>query len=269
VSDFDAVLERLLSDPGFKAALAADPGRALAGYRLTPDEVELLGVQLSADTGGNSQVEQRTSKASLFGLLGSMTGAGFGHAGGGAQGMQGAGVQGAGVQGGHGGFGGGTSGVGNTWPEVTEGPAQSGFGGGAGQIGTPVGGGHGSIGQSLDGIVHSGQGGQVPSGYHPNVDVDGDGNWDQYTVRARGDGGVDVVADMDHDGRADFVGHDVNRDGIVDSADYDEDHDGRLETHMTDVNGDGWMDTRAVDPQASTPTGQTWTADGQRFGPAG
>src|SRR5204863_9481623 len=42
MTDFDAALERLLTDDGFKAALAADPARALAGYRLTPDEAELL-----------------------------------------------------------------------------------------------------------------------------------------------------------------------------------------------------------------------------------
>ena len=49
MTDFDAALERLLTDDGFKAALAADPARALAGYRLTPDEVELLSAQVSTD----------------------------------------------------------------------------------------------------------------------------------------------------------------------------------------------------------------------------
>jgi hypothetical protein len=82
--------------------------------------------------------------------------------------------------------------------------------------------------------------------------VDGDGAWDQYTVRARSDGGIDVVADMDHDGRPDFIGHDDNADGIIDRADYDRDHDGVFETHMTDTNGDGWMDRTTVDPRSGT-----------------
>ena len=87
----------------------------------------------------------------------------------------------------------------------------------------------------------------APTDYHPHVDVDGDGQWDRYTARGRADGGVDVTADMDHDGRVDFVGHDDNRDGLVDRADYDKNHDGRLETHMSDGDGDGWMDRTAVD----------------------
>ena len=36
MSDFDDLLERLLLDLEFKAALAADPDRALSGYRSTP-----------------------------------------------------------------------------------------------------------------------------------------------------------------------------------------------------------------------------------------
>ena len=249
MSDFDTVLERLLSDPGFKAALAADPARALAGYQLSPDEVELLGVQVSGDAGGNSQVEQRTSKASLFGMLGSMAGAGFGHHG------DSAGFAGAsqGVSGGT-----GQASIGDSWSTVSEGPAHTGVGGATAEIGTPMGGhvagigspGGGGIGAPLDHVVHSGQGGSVPAGYHPHVDADGDGKWDQYTVRGRADGGVDIYVDIDHDGRADFVGHDYNRDGIIDSADYDSDHDGRFDTHMTDTNGDGWMDTSTRDPRS-------------------
>lgn len=51
MSDFDAVLERLLTDPAFAAALAADPAAALAGYRLDSDEVRLLHTQVGADPG--------------------------------------------------------------------------------------------------------------------------------------------------------------------------------------------------------------------------
>jgi hypothetical protein len=77
VSDFDDVLERLLMDPGFKAALAADPDRALAGYRLADDERQLLYAQVSTDTGADRRVEKRETKAGLFGLLSPLTG-GFG-----------------------------------------------------------------------------------------------------------------------------------------------------------------------------------------------
>ncbi|HTJ40333.1 MAG TPA: hypothetical protein VL738_44625 [Dactylosporangium sp.] len=68
MSDFDEVLERLLGDPAFKAQLAADPQGALAGYRLTPDELDILRSQVG-DAGGQTHVEQRTSKASMFGVF--------------------------------------------------------------------------------------------------------------------------------------------------------------------------------------------------------
>ncbi len=77
MSDFDDVLERLLTDPGFQARLAADPAGALAGYRLTADELELLQAQVGGGDAGQSRVEQRTSKASMFGLFSSI-GSGIG-----------------------------------------------------------------------------------------------------------------------------------------------------------------------------------------------
>ncbi|MER7283975.1 hypothetical protein ABT369_57165 [Dactylosporangium sp. NPDC000244] len=78
MSDFDEVLERLLGDPAFKARLAADPQGALAGYRLTPDELDILQTQLGeAGGGGQAHVEQRTSKASMFGVFSSI-GSGLG-----------------------------------------------------------------------------------------------------------------------------------------------------------------------------------------------
>ncbi|MER7006631.1 hypothetical protein ABT297_26810 [Dactylosporangium sp. NPDC000555] len=76
MSDFDEVLERLLSDPAFKARLAADPAGALAEYRLTPDELDVLRSQVG-DAGGQTHVEQRTSKASMFGVFSSI-GSGLG-----------------------------------------------------------------------------------------------------------------------------------------------------------------------------------------------
>jgi hypothetical protein len=63
-------LERLLLDPAFKAALAADPERALVGYILTDEERDLLMARISTDAGQSARVEERTSKAALFGLLG-------------------------------------------------------------------------------------------------------------------------------------------------------------------------------------------------------
>jgi hypothetical protein len=101
-----------------------------------------------------------------------------------------------------------------------------------------------------------------PAGYHTHVDVDGDGHWDPYTLRGRPDGGVDILVDLNHDGRPDFVGHDYNADGLVDSADYDTNYDGVFDTRMYDDNGDGWMDRAVkitVDPDVN--------ADREGFGP--
>ncbi|WP_412737264.1 hypothetical protein [Krasilnikovia sp. MM14-A1259] len=82
----------------------------------------------------------------------------------------------------------------------------------------------------------------APKGYHPRVDVDGDGRWDHATYRGRADGGADILVDLNHDGKADFIGHDVDADGKVDYADYDKNHDGVFEKRMYDDNGDGWLD---------------------------
>src|SRR3954454_13663666 len=70
MSDFDAVLERLLTDPSFASALAADPDVALAGYRLDDGETALLRSQVAGDTAADvAKVETRTNKSSTFGLL--------------------------------------------------------------------------------------------------------------------------------------------------------------------------------------------------------
>jgi hypothetical protein len=72
MSDFDAALERLLTDPSFAAALAEDPDGALAGYRLDEAESDLLRSQVATDTSAAaSTVEARTTKSSTFGLLSS------------------------------------------------------------------------------------------------------------------------------------------------------------------------------------------------------
>jgi hypothetical protein len=70
MSDFDDVLERLLTDQSFAAALTTDPDAALAGYRLDAGEIALLRSQVSGDAGGASAVvEARTTKSSTFGLF--------------------------------------------------------------------------------------------------------------------------------------------------------------------------------------------------------
>jgi hypothetical protein len=74
MSDFDTVLERLVTDPAFAAALAANPDGALAGYRLSPDEVDLLHSQVGGDAGVERGVEVRANQSSVFGMLSPLTG---------------------------------------------------------------------------------------------------------------------------------------------------------------------------------------------------
>jgi hypothetical protein len=283
MSDFDIVLERLLADPAFRANLAADPARALAGFQLSADETELLQAQVSGDAGGQHQVEQRTSKASLFGLLSPLAGMGqgigdpIGGAGGASGGMSGMahGVDlGGPVQAGVEGFSSGaTQGFGDAATQGFGDAATQGFGdaatqgfGGAAQDGISAGddflnvvdqgqGGGGTgfdqaaggpLGQNLsdfDFNQQSGLGSSVDN-YHTRVDWDGDGKWDEHTYSARSDGGVDIVVDANHDGRADFVGVDHDRDGLIDESYVDTNRDGVLDAHYVDVNRDGWLDKR-------------------------
>jgi hypothetical protein len=70
MSDYDAVLELLLTDPTFSRRLAADPERELAGYALTDDERRTLTAGISADAGRTSTVEPRMTKAGLVGVAG-------------------------------------------------------------------------------------------------------------------------------------------------------------------------------------------------------
>jgi hypothetical protein len=285
VSDFDDVLERLLTDAVFKARLAADPGGALAGYRLSSDEIDLLRSQLSADEGGQHSVEQRTSKASLFGLLGGF-GGGFGglhdaaaHAGGATDG----GSAGMGDamprhlapgQGGEGPLGRnllghqmpsedaptahwqpdppnqsgqyGQSGLGSADQSGQSGLSSADQSGQSG-IGSSDQYGQSGLGSADPGVAQpTGGGGPAPVGdYQARVDVDGDGKWDAHTYQARDDGGVDIVVDSNHDGRADFIGVDHDRDGLIDESYVDHDHDGVADAHYVDDNGDGWLDHKA------------------------
>ncbi len=264
MGDFDTVLERLLVDEPFRAALAANPDAALAGYRLTADEVDLLRSQVSSGTGADRGVETRNTKSSLFGLLGSLTGvmesATSGPSmvppqpiGGGIGEFGAAGHGSLGLADGHGSLmaaGGQTTEATFGGPSQTLGVADG--GGGSQTFGSAVGGAFGAAPGAHGALMPSGDlmqpGDHVPVGYHPHIDADGDGKWDQYTAVQHADGSVDIYVDRNHDGRIDFIGHDRNHDGRVESADYDENFNGTFETHMRDVNGDGWLDTRTVDP---------------------
>ena len=264
MSDFDAVLERLLIDPSFPARLAADPVGALAGYDLAPDEADLLLRQVGADTGAHAAaVEQRVSKSSTFGLFASFTGPVSPGPGGGAPDAMGGGAA-------RQGFGAAPDGWGTGGGDLS---ARSGFGpapglaDGAGRDGVPVVTGLGDAPRSGLGEVHGGPGGgeaglgpgeaqagrvhsalgerehlAPPKGYHNRVDADGDGSLDRATYRGRVGGGVEIRVDLDGDGRADFVGVDRDLDNRVDFADYDKDHDGVFEKRMVDDDGDGYLD---------------------------
>jgi hypothetical protein len=241
MSDFDTVLERLLGDAGFQAALARDPAAALRGYNLTEDEREVLRSQLVTDAGGHGAVETRTSKSGLVGLFAPIAG---------AVGMAAASYSGNSSIGSalpDGGSGGGTESLGLAAP-VAHGAESIGSADGTG--GESLGSARGSVGDGFGSAIGSATdgsatiGGATPPGtaYHTSVDVNGDGHWDGYVATPRAGGGYDVVVDMDHDGRADFIGHDVNGDGLIDSAEYDTNLDGRMDTRMYDDNGDGWLD---------------------------
>jgi len=270
MSDFDDVLERLLVDPSFAAALGANPDAALSGYRLDAGEAELLRSQVAGDSAADAaRVETRTNKSSTFGLLAPLAAIGEladpGHAaglgpavhqgvgdapgsswgtGGGAAVRQGLGD----APGSSWGTGGGAAvhqGLGSA-PGVHQGlgdgpPMREGLGAAP----------HQGLGDRTLGSAHPEQT-PLPPGYHPRVDVDGDGHWDHATYRADPDGhGAEILVDRNHDGRVDFVGHDTNLDGKVDYADYDTDHDGVFEKRMYDDNGDGWLDRTVQRPSTS------------------
>ncbi len=228
MSDLEAVMERLLSDPSFKSALAANPEAALAGYRLDPDERELLGAQVTSDPGEERTVELRTSKSGVVGLLGPVATM-FGMTAGG---------QATGSASGVGTFGGAPGGI----QSLSDGVSTESLGDGASDqsfgVSGPVEimGSAPTDGQSIGTAQHE------AVGYHTRVDVDGDVGWDAHVAYERSDGGVDIHVDSDNDGVVDFIGHDYDRDGLVDDAEFDTDLDGTLDTRMYDDSDDGWMD---------------------------
>ncbi len=223
MSDFDDVLERLLSDPAFQTALRRDPEAALAGYQLAPDERQVLDAQLDLGAGEERTVEMRISKSGVFGMVGPV-------------------VSGLGLMG---------------TPEApgtaTFGPRRD-----EGTFGSaPVTQTFGTVEpQAVFGTVEADASGagQPAVDYHTSVDADGDGSWDAYQAVERGDGGVDIRVDRDGDGTVDFVGHDFDRDGLVDTADVDRDGDGALDTRLYDDDGDGWMDHERPMPTTDQAT---------------
>lgn len=74
MAGIDEVLERLVTDPEFRARLAANPVAALSGYMLYDEDLEVLAATLSEDRGASGAVEQRTSKTTLAGLLAAFEG---------------------------------------------------------------------------------------------------------------------------------------------------------------------------------------------------
>ena len=272
MSDFDAVLERLLTDPSFQARLAADADGALADYKLDAGEADLLRQQVTADTGRSAAaVEERVNKSSTFGLFSSF--GGVSDAVGGGLARQGLGSAPAG----------GGQGLGE-WSEfgtaagiaanaAVEHPATEGFGSAPEAWGTGGGDltaartGFGDApgpddGPDLDGLPpvsrlgdapSSGLGGPhaghaqaehlaPPKGYANEVDADGDGTDDKAIYYGHQGGGAEIHVDLDGDGRTDFVGVDKNLDNRVDYADYDKDHDGVFEKTMYDDDNDGYLD---------------------------
>jgi hypothetical protein len=232
MSDFDEVLERLVTDPAFRAALQADPEAALRDYRLDPQERALLASQLDADAGADRAVEERISKSGVFGLVGPVV-ASFGAGAPPPQGTQVFGIGARDEPRGVASFGQLTPGGQQVMGTMGGGPSPV-----APAPGTPA-------AETPPLKVPTGP---APAGYTTWVDADGDGRGDAYRAVDRGAGGVDIYVDQDGDGVVDFVGHDYDRDGLIDTADYDTDGDGRFDTRMTDINGDGWLDQSAPYP---------------------
>jgi hypothetical protein len=254
MSDLEAVMERLLSDPLFRIGLARDPDGALAGYALSAEDRELLGVPLVSGAGHDRTVETRTTKSGMAGMFGPVMSA-FGGASAHLE-----------NSGGHA--------IGST-PGESFGTAPGGDDvfGSAPESSSPLthvasdGSTVGDAGsqtfgaamptESFGTLPSTASMGPAPSPlvtgldhYSVRVDVDGDGTWDAHTVYARPDGGVDIQADMNNDGRSDFVAIDANRDGLIESADFDTDNDGIMDTRMYDDTGDGWMDRSESIPPA-------------------
>jgi hypothetical protein len=282
MSDFDAVLERLVTDQAFAAALAADPASALAGYRLDPDEIQLLRSQVGGEAAGQHTVEVRANQSSLFGMLSPLMGMAGGMAGIGdrlADGSDGLGRAGFGAalpEGPTGQAGFGAAGQAEFGPaghaefgpagQAEFGPAgQAGFGPeGQGSFGaalpeTPAmpgsqpGSGAGPVGTVYTGGLYRG-GGLSGLGDGIGEALDGGGRGQagagDFDVPEGYHTGVDMDGDGHDDkhvlrGRADGgvdILVDSDRDGHVDIIGHDDDADGHVESAEYDKDGDGFFE---------------------------
>ncbi len=251
MSDFEALLERLINDPSFQVALAHNPDAALAGYTLDEEELELLNAQLVTGPGGDRHVEARTTKSGMAGLLGPVVAALGVASGGPPSGGQSMGAAPA------------TDTFGKA-PKASESfggasdDAGSGGGSGSSEAFGPAAGSD-SLGPAPEGAPGASMGSAPPAeaaDYRTSVDVDGDGAWDRSRAFERADGGVDIHVDINRDGVVDFVGHDYDRDGLVDDAEFDDDLDGTMDRRMYDDDGDGWMDREKPIARESQSLGQ-------------
>ena len=59
MAGIDDVLERIVTDTEFRRQLTTDPHKALAGYDVTDDEMELVTLQLSTDAGAAGGITKR------------------------------------------------------------------------------------------------------------------------------------------------------------------------------------------------------------------
>jgi hypothetical protein len=277
MSDFDTVLERLIGDAGFKAHFAADPASALSGYQLSADELELLRSQYASDSGGQHQVEQRTSKASLFGLLSPLSGMGsVNDAAGGAGAGAGAGhvseQYSSSSHYSHTEFHHSSGAHATTYGAVGQGGSGHGLLGGVHVEAEPP----GQVG-GADGPLH-GANLEQPGGYGGLNAAPADVSsapTDQAGLSAaaevdqggQGQGGFGVAPVGDYHARVDVQGDgkwdahtysaradggvdinvDLNRDGRADFVGVDHDRDGLIDESYMDHNHDGTMDAHYMD----------------------
>ncbi|PRY31467.1 hypothetical protein [Pseudosporangium ferrugineum] len=278
MSDFDAVLERLLTDPAFVASLARDPGAALAGYTLDEAEVGLLHQQVGADAGATlAAVEDRVSKSSTMGLFGSF--GGFGRLTEDVAAQTGPPMTAAVPADGAAGIGPdatGSSGLGE-WSEfgtaagivanaAVEHPAGAGAGdapeawgagGGGVRAHSGLGSAPGEEGPDLDGLsAVSGFGDAPRSGLGDAGEAhSGQGQAEQLPapkgyhnrVDADGDGRLDASTYRGHQGGGAEILVDLNDDGRTDFVGVDKDLDNRVDYADYDKDHDGTFEKRMYD----------------------
>ncbi len=275
MSDFDAVLELLLTDPSFQARLAADPAGALAGYDLDADEADLLRQQVSTDPGAPSAVvEDRVTKSSTFGLFSSFGIGGVADTVGGGLARQGFGPAPADGPAGLGEWSEFGTAVGAIGRAAAEPPATEGFGAAPDAWG--VGGGDMSARSGfgsapgladrpdLDGLpAVSGLGDAPRSGFGDRGDArsglgdarSGLGEAERLAppkgyhnrVDADGDGSLDKATYRGREGGGAEIRVDLNRDGRADFVGVDRDLDNRVDFADYDKDHDGVFEKRMFD----------------------